>query len=73
MLLITCPVTGTRALVSIAAVRSIVNHPDSIAVSATCPACGQEHVHRTGRRLESARRAAALEVAVRRAEAPTPA
>lgn len=73
MLLITCSVTGTRELVSTAAVRSIVNRPDSITVEATCPACGQVHVHRTGRRLESARRAAALEVAVRRAETLTPA
>jgi predicted RNA-binding Zn-ribbon protein involved in translation (DUF1610 family) len=73
MLLITCPVTGNRVLASLDSVRSVVNHPDSIAVHLTCPECGGEHVHRTGRRLEEARRAAALEVAVRRAEELTPA
>lgn len=70
MLLITCTVTGNRELTSLDAVRSVVNHPDHIAVTVTCPACGGEHVHRTGRRLDEARRAAALEVAVRRAAAP---
>ena len=73
MLLITCPVTGHRVLASLDSVRSIANHPDSIAVRVTCPACGEEHVHHTGRRLEEARRSAALEVAVRRAETPAPA
>ncbi len=67
MLMITCTVTGNRELTSLDAVRSVTNHPDSIAVAVTCPACGREHVHRTGRRLAEARRAAALEVAVRRA------
>ena len=70
MLLISCPVTGTRVLVSLDAVRQVVNQPDSIAVHVTCPTCGQEHVHLTGRRLEQARRTAALEVPVRRAETP---
>ncbi len=70
MLMITCTVTGNRELTSLDAVRSVVNHPDHIAVTVTCPACGQEHVHRTGRRVEEARRAVALEVAVRRAAAP---
>jgi len=71
MLMITCSVTGNREPTSLDAVRSVTNHPDHIAVTATCPACGQEHVHRTGRRLDEARRAAALEVAVRRAVEPT--
>lgn len=73
MLLITCPATGNRVLASLDAVRSVANHPDHIAVTVTCPTCGEEHVHRTGRRLEEARRSAALEVAVRRAETPAPA
>lgn len=68
MLMITCTVTGNRELTSLDAVRSVTNHPDHIALVVTCPACGQEHEHRTGRRLDEARRAAALEVAVRRAE-----
>lgn len=67
MLMITCTVTGNRELASLDAVRSVTNHPDHIAVAVTCPACGQEHVHRTGRRLDEARRARAVEVAVRRA------
>jgi hypothetical protein len=72
MLMITCPTTRTRALASLDAVR-ITNHPDHIAVTVTCPACGGEHVRRTGRTLERARQDAALEVAVRRAESPIPA
>lgn len=68
MLMITCTVTGTRELASLDAIRSVVNHPDHIAVAVTCPRCGQEHVHRTGRRVQEARRALAVEVAVRRAE-----
>ena len=71
MLMITCTVTGNRELASLDAIRSIANHPDHIAVTVTCPACGEEHVHRTGRRLEEARRSAALEVAVRRARTTT--
>jgi hypothetical protein len=73
MLLITCPVTGNRELVELSAVLAVVNSADAISVHVTCPACGQEHVHRTGRRVEEARRAAALEVAVRRAETLVPA
>jgi predicted RNA-binding Zn-ribbon protein involved in translation (DUF1610 family) len=73
MLLITCPVTGNRVLASLDSVRSVVNHPDSIAVHVDCPECGGEHVHSTGRRVEEARRATALEVALRRAAAPIPA
>jgi predicted RNA-binding Zn-ribbon protein involved in translation (DUF1610 family) len=73
MLLITCPVTGHRVLVPLDAVRAVTNHADHIAVSVACPECGADHVHRTGRRLEQARRAADLEVAVRRAERPVPA
>ena len=70
MMLITCPTTRARVLVSLDAVRSVTNHPDAIAVRVTCPVCGEVHVHRTGRRLEEARRSAALEIAVRRAQAP---
>ena len=73
MLMISCPTTRTRVLVSLDAVRSVANHADAIALQVTCPACGEVHVHRTGRRLEEARRSAALEVAVRRAQTPTPA
>ncbi len=69
--MISCPTSRTRVLVALDAVRSIANHADAIAVHVTCPACGEEHVHRTGRRVEEARRGAALEVAVRRAQAPT--
>ena len=70
MLMISCPTTRTRVLVPLSAVSSIANHADAIAVHVTCPACGEVHVHRTGRRLEEARRSAALEVAVRRAQTP---
>ena len=73
MLRISCPITRTRVPAPLDAVRSVVNHADAIAVHVTCPACGEVHVHRTGRRLEEARRSAALEVAVRRAQTPTPA
>jgi predicted RNA-binding Zn-ribbon protein involved in translation (DUF1610 family) len=69
MMMISCPTTRTRVLVSLDAVRSITNHADAIVVQVTCPACGEVHVHRTGRRLEEARRTAAVEVAVRRAQA----
>lgn len=72
MLPISCPTTGNRVLASLDAVR-ITNHPDHVAVHVTCPACGGEHVRRTGRALERARQDAALEVAVRRAETPLPA
>lgn len=72
MLLITCPVTGNRELIEMAGVRAVVNRPGSIDVVVACP-CGATHVHRTGRRVEEARRAAALEVCVRRAQALTPA
>ncbi|MBN1094087.1 hypothetical protein JKP75_16920 [Blastococcus sp. TML/M2B] len=73
MLMITCTVTGNREFVGLDAVRSVTNHPDHIAVAVTCPACGGEHVHRTGRRLDEARRAARLEAAVRRAAELAPA
>ncbi len=72
MMPISCPTTGKRTLASLDAVR-VVNHPDHIAVHVTCPACGGEHVRRTGRALHRARQEAALEVAVRRAETPLPA
>lgn len=73
MLRITCTVTGNREPAPLDAIRSVTNHPDHIAVAVTCPACGQEHVHRTGRRLEQARRDRSLELAVRRAEVALPA
>lgn len=73
MLMITCTVTGNREIVPLAAIRSVANLPDAIAVTVTCPACGQEHVHRTGRRVEEARRARTVEVAVRRAATGIPA
>lgn len=73
MLMITCTVTGNRELASMDAVRSVANLPDAIAVTVTCPACGRDHVHRTGRRVEEARRARTVEVAVRRAAAGIPA
>lgn len=71
MLLISCPTTRSRVLVPLDAIRTIANLADAIAVHVTCPACGGEHVHRTGRRVEEARRSAALEVAVRRAQTAT--
>ena len=58
MLLITCPVTNTDELVAERRIRSVVNHPTHIALHVECP-CGGVHVYRTGRRWESARRAAA--------------
>ena len=73
MLMLSCPTTRTRVLVSLDAVRSVANHADAIALQVACAACGEVHVHRTGRRLKEARRSAALEVAVRRAQTPTPA
>lgn len=69
---ITCPVTGSQELLGLTAVLAVTNHADHIALTIACP-CGGTHVHRTGRRLEEARRAAALEVAVRRAEMLAPA
>jgi hypothetical protein len=72
MLLITCPVTGSRELIGITAVLAVANHRDRIEVTVACP-CGGTHVHVTGRRVQEARAAAALEVAVRRAETLTPA
>lgn len=58
VLLITCPVTRTDELVADRRIRSVVNHPTHIALHVECP-CGDVHVYRTGRRWESARRAAA--------------
>ena len=63
MLLITCPVTRTDELVADRHIRSAANLPTHIALSVACPACGAEHVYRTGRRWERAR----AEVAVRAA------
>ena len=55
MLLITCPVTRTDELVAHRRIRSVVNQPTHVAVTVECPACGAEHVLRTGRRWEAAR------------------
>ncbi len=55
MLLITCPVTRTDELVADRRIRSVANHPTHIALAVACPACGAEHVYRTGRRWEAAR------------------
>jgi hypothetical protein len=53
MLLITCPVTRTDELVADRRIRSLTNHPTHIAMHVECPACGNVHVYRTGRRLEA--------------------
>jgi hypothetical protein len=66
MLLITRPVAGADVLVSADRIRSVVNHPDHIAVTVACRSCGQAHVHRTGRRWAGAS-------AARRAEDLVPA
>ena len=55
MLLITCPVTRTDELVADRRIRSVTNHPTHLALHVECPACGAEHVYRTGRRWETAR------------------
>ena len=55
MLLITCPVTRTDELVAHRRIRSVANHPTHVAVTVDCPACGAQHVLRTGRRWEAAR------------------
>jgi predicted RNA-binding Zn-ribbon protein involved in translation (DUF1610 family) len=64
MLLITCPVTRTDELVADRRIRSVTNHPTHIAMHVECPACGNVHVYRTGRRLEALRRAPAQEARV---------
>jgi len=76
MLLITCPVTRTDELVAQRRIRSVANHPTHVAVTVECPACGGEHVLRTGRRWEAARarvlaRAAARTAARTAAQATT--
>ena len=53
MFLITCPVTGTDELVADRRVRSVANHPTHIAMHVACPACGNVHTYRTGRRSEA--------------------
>ncbi len=81
MLLITCPVTRTDELVADRRIRSVTNHPTSIAMAVECPACGGVHVYRTGRRWEESRAqrtAAAAEdaatpVTARAAQVPVPA
>ncbi|HEY4625041.1 MAG TPA: hypothetical protein VIH01_03425 [Blastococcus sp.] len=50
MFLITCPVTRTDELVAERRIRALTNHPTHIAMHVECPACGQTHVYRTGRR-----------------------
>ena len=50
MLLITCPVTRTDELVGNRRIRSVTNRPTHIAMHIECPACGNVHVYRTGRR-----------------------
>jgi hypothetical protein len=57
MFLITCPVTRTDELVADSRIRSVVNHLTHIAMGVECPACGQVHVYRTGRRWEDEHRA----------------
>ena len=54
MLLITCPVTRTDELVADRRIRSVTNHPTHVALHVACPACGADHVYRTGRRWEDA-------------------
>jgi hypothetical protein len=68
MLLITCPVTRTDELVADRRIRAVTNHATHIAMHVECPACGNVHVYRTGRKLEAARVPAA-----RRAEELVPA
>jgi uncharacterized Zn finger protein len=53
MFLITCPVTKTDELVADRHIRSIDNHSTHIAMHVECPACGQVHAFRTGRRWET--------------------
>ena len=53
MLLITCPVTKTDELVADHRIRSVTNHATHIAMHVECPACGEMHTYRTGRRWES--------------------
>jgi len=53
MFLITCPVTRTDELVADRRIRSVTNHPTHIAMHVECPACGAQHVYRTGCRLET--------------------
>jgi predicted RNA-binding Zn-ribbon protein involved in translation (DUF1610 family) len=69
MLLITCPVTRTDELVSDRRIRSVVNHPAHIALHVECPACGEVHVYRTGRRWEAARTRTAARATTRAAVA----
>jgi hypothetical protein len=64
MLLITCPVTRTDELVADRRIRSLVNHPTHIAMHVECPACGNVHIYRTGRRNVTAT-ASAQEARVR--------
>ncbi len=52
MFLITCPVTRTDELVADRRIRSVTNHSTHIAMHVECPACGNVHVYRTGRKLE---------------------
>jgi hypothetical protein len=59
--LIRCPVTGTGTgpgtdeLVSERSVVAVANHPTHVGLTVRCPH-GHQHVHRTVRRWEQARR-----------------
>ena len=67
MLLITCPVTRTDELVADRRIRSLANRPTHIAMRVECPACGNVHVYRTGRKP------AAEAAPAREARVPVPA
>ena len=62
MFLIRCPITGTDELVAESSIVAVTNHPTHIAMTVRCPH-GHQHVDRTGRRWDSARRATQLEAA----------
>ena len=67
MLLITCPVTRIDELVAPRRIRSVVNLPTHVAVTVECPACGAEHVLRTGRGWEAARARASAQAGLQTA------
>ena len=59
MFLIRCPITGTDELVAESSIVAVTNHATHIAMTVRCPQ-GHQHVYRTGRRWDSARRAKEL-------------
>ncbi|MCZ2859314.1 hypothetical protein [Blastococcus sp. VKM Ac-2987] len=63
MLWITCPVTRSDELVADRRIRSVTNHPTHIALHVACPACGEVHVYRTGRRWDASRAARTADAA----------